>query len=228
MAMEVAQESENFITELVGPDQSRFDYDNYIRAQSDKELIDHALNVKKNDTLSFAAVCAYAAEIVRRAAHRLPGGRDKEDKEGVGRRAYLKAWAQKVDISPQRLKIYANVYKEFFCGRDLQLLARERGLPREYYVIALKAKDKLAAIQKAIEMREQGITSRAAFKEYVDINSEESDGAQVPEEKVWLRAPISREASRALRNFSRRQKRSYGEILTEVLLSLPLQVTCDD
>jgi hypothetical protein len=191
---------------------------------ADVQLLQLAAHARQLEACAFRLRGACVAELRRRIAIRLFGGRGKRDASGIGIKAQLAQLAAQIGVSPTTLKTDARIHEVFFAGETR--LARETSLPREFYVTALGAPDPLATIQLAEEKaadksytREQFRRDVRALKPAPKRSDAVVSAAATPKATGNLRVKIMPEAQAALAELVERSGQSPDAIVAEAILA---------
>lgn len=182
------------------------------------ELIDAAAgSLRRLGWRSLVLSGACVSELLKRSELRLPGGRAKKDASKRGLQARLKDLADNLGAGVSTLRMNARVFDTFFANEDLSSLARENCLPREFYVIALKASDPKQAIIGARARRAEGPYTRRQFRS--DVSACVDAGAsRTPHSEVRLRIPISAAANAELERLCALGRKTKGDVIDGLLL----------
>lgn len=201
---------------------------NLIPKMSEGQIISTAIYASGLEIQAFLLRGACAAELRKRFAARLAGGRGRRDEAGVGRQARMREVAEKVGINLKTLRTDMRIYQTFFepAPENIRTLACERSLPREYFVTALAAPDPIFAIEIAITKRRDPNFTRQQYREEVRTLQRETGVKKVMKpttDSHWLRVKISPEAFQALSELNQEAGSEQGEIVTAALLAFHRQ-----
>lgn len=192
---------------------------------SDSRVISTAIYAGELEVQAYLIRGACAAELRKRLATKLVGGRGKRDDKGVGVQARMRSVAHEVGVDLRTLLTDIRIYRTFFeaAPERIKGLACECRLPREFFVTALAAPDPQAAIEMAAAKRSDPTYTRQQYR--ADVRgmkgrSKEGGADLKTETNYYLRVAISLEAQKALSELSRTTGKELSFVVEEALLSL--------
>lgn len=195
-----------------------------IPEMADAEIIRTALYACVLEGQAYLLRGACAAELRKRCATKLLGGRGKRDQAGIGAQARVRRLADQIGVNLRTLMTDVRIYETFFEGEPEKetALARECCLPREFFVTALATPEPLAALEIAVRKRRNTAYTCQEYREDLRALGKLTRGgrakAQAPDNHC-LRVEISSEAYRVLVELSRESGKGQGEIVASALLA---------
>lgn len=191
----------------------------------DGQIIHTAIFARELEIQAHLVRGACAAELRKRFATRLVGGRGKRDQTGVGMQARMRELADKIGVDLKTLMADVRIHQTFFepAPETVTRLACESRLPREFFVTALAAPDPQAAIEMAVVKRRDPTYTRRQYRADVRAMKEQAKGRQAgskTKNSYCLRVSISFEAQQALSELSQTTGKEFGVIVGDALLAL--------
>ena len=194
-----------------------------IEEKDDDQILRIAKEAQRLEALAFLVRGMCASVLRQRCPQRLPGGRGKRDSQGHGIRAKMSRLAEQLGIDRRTLETDARIKDTFFKVIDKTGLVHIPPLAREHYVIALAAPEPQAAIQIALEKRNDPHYSLEAFRSYVRTlkrNALPVTHNSEVKKVITLRVLIPVEAQKALLDIIEFSGQSREEVVAEAILNL--------
>lgn len=189
-------------------------------AMSDDQIENLGAMCMAAERFAFRLRGAACAELMRRCARKLSGGRGKRDDEGAGVEAHLHRLAGIMGCDCDTLRVDIRIYETLIARETADL--QTGSLPREFYRAALMAPDPLAALLSARRQLDSGDYSAAEFRRYVRrLNARPV--CPPADDIFWVRVGFQRDDYRALTDYVHREQRSVEDVVVSAVRLLMRQ-----